>query len=309
MTEKRQDAMNAMKTNRRRCIAAIVFCSLVPFLVFLAVSDQLLSTPDAIVQEVGWKSYHMFTILSNMFMGVAAAMCIPYAVDGLRYDNYHLPRWVVNVLFTATTGVALTFLIAVTVLSPMTSYYRMMLFSNNILFHTAVPILSILLFIFINSDHRVRPRAAWLAIVPVSLYAALYFVLVFLLGEENGGWRDHYQIKEITQYVPLPLVVVGVILIAFGVATLLRLAHNKVHARRKAEMKTYYQEAGAYDQPDLPSAVKALAETNREKDLGGELIVPRRILAMMEEKYQSGLPVDELCRLYIDAYYRKDGAR
>lgn len=89
--------MNALKVNRLRCILAIVFCTLLSVLVFLAVSDQLLSTPDAIVQEVGWKSFHMFTILANMFMGIAAAMCIPYAVDGLRYDNYHLPRWIVNV--------------------------------------------------------------------------------------------------------------------------------------------------------------------------------------------------------------------
>ena len=24
-------------------------------------------------------------------------------------------------------------------------------------------------------------------------------VLVFVIGEENGGWRDHYQIRDITQ--------------------------------------------------------------------------------------------------------------
>ena len=77
--------------NRKRCISAIVCCSVLSFLVFLAICDQLLSQPDAIVQEVGWKSYHMFTILANMFMGIASAMCIPYAVDGLRYNNYHLP--------------------------------------------------------------------------------------------------------------------------------------------------------------------------------------------------------------------------
>ena len=148
---------DAIRTNRMRCRVAVVSCSLLSFLVFLAVCDQLLSTPDAIVQEVGWKSYHMFTILANMFAGIAGALCIPYAVDGLRYDNYHLPRWVVNVLYMATTGVALTFLIAVTVLSPMTSYYRMMLYSNNILFHTIHPIIALLLFIFIS---RIAPT--WL---------------------------------------------------------------------------------------------------------------------------------------------------
>lgn len=296
---------DAVRTNRMRCRVAVVSCSLLSFLVFLAVCDQLLSTPDAIVQEVGWKSYHMFTILANMFAGIAAALCIPYAVDGLRYDNYHLPRWVVNVLYMATTGVALTFLIAVTVLSPMTSYYRMMLYSNNILFHTINPIIAILLFIFINSDHKVSFRSTFLAIAPVVLYAALYFVLVFVIGEENGGWRDHYQIRDITQYVPLPLVVLGMVLIAFAVALLLRAAHNSVHKKRKKQTVSYYQSAGEFDCPSIDSAIEALAARNRSRDPGGELTVPRRILGMMEEKYKSGLPLRELCRMYIDAYYEK----
>ena len=295
--------MNALKTNQRRCMMAIIFCSILSFLVFLAVSDQLLSKPDELVQEVGWKSYHMFTILSNMLMGVAAAMCIPYAVDGLRYDNYHLPRWIVNVLFTATTGVALTFLIALTVLSPMTSFQRMMFYSNNILFHTINPILSILLFILINSDHRVPLKSSLYAISPVVFYAVLYFVLVFMIGEENGGWRDHYQINTITPYIPLPFVMLGMILIAFGVATLLRLAHNKVHEIRKKEMEFYYQNADAFDAEDIQSAITSLAKINRAKDLGGELIVPRRIFQMMENKYHSQLSIDEMCKLYIDAYY------
>ena len=298
---------DAIRTNRMRCRVAVVSCSLLSFLAFLAVCDQLLSTPDAIVQEVGWKSYHMFTILANMFAGIAAALCIPYAVDGLRYDNYHLPRWVVNVLYMATTGVALTFLIAVTVLSPMTSYYRMMLYSNNILFHTINPIIAILLFIFINSDHKVSFRSTFLAIAPVVLYAALYFVLVFVIGEENGGWRDHYQIRDITQYVPLPLVVLGMVLIAFAVALLLRAAHNSVHKKRKKQTVSYYQSAGEFDCPSIDSAIEALAARNRSRDPGGELTVPRRILGMMEEKYKSGLPLGELCRMYIDACYDKGG--
>ena len=298
---------DAIKTNRIRCIHAIVLCSAISILVFLAISDQMLNTPDAIVQEVGWKSYHMFTILANMFMGLASAMCIPYAVDGLRYDNYHLPRWVVNVLFMATTGVALTLLIAITVLSPMTSFYRMMLFSNNILFHTINPILSILLFIFINSDHRVSLKSSVIAISPVVLYAVLYFVLVFMVGEEHGGWRDHYRIREITQYIPLPLVVLGMILIDFLVATCLRIAHNKVHERRKKELERSVQQWGESAGPDIPTAIQALAAHNRAKDAGGELIVPRRILTLMEKHYQSGLPMAELCGMYVDAYYQTEG--
>lgn len=81
---KEKKITDALRKNEIRCVLAIIVCSLISFLVIIAVSDQLLSKPDALVQEVGWKSYHMFTILSNMLMGIAAAMCIPFAVDGLR---------------------------------------------------------------------------------------------------------------------------------------------------------------------------------------------------------------------------------
>ena len=70
---------------------------------------------------------------------------------------------------------------------------------------------------------------------------------------------------------------------------------------------SYYQTAEAYDLPDISSAVRALAAENRRRDPGGELIVPRRILGMMEEKFQSGLPIGELCRMYVENYYEQEG--
>ena len=37
-----------------------------------------------IVQEVGLKTFRMFTVLPNMFVGVISAMSVPFAVDGIR---------------------------------------------------------------------------------------------------------------------------------------------------------------------------------------------------------------------------------
>ena len=234
---------DALKVNKARCIWAVVMCSLMCILVFAAVIDQVLSTPDAIVSEVGLKSFRMFTILANMLMGITSAMCIPFAVDGIRYENYHLPRWVVNLMYLGTNGVALTFLIAVTILSPATSYYRMMLYSNNILFHTICPIMAIILFLFINTDHTISLKASILSVLPVVIYGLVYLVMVFVIGEERGGWRDHYQIGDIIAKVPLPLVFICLCLICFGISTLLRIVHNKIHKKRKADTEKYYQYA------------------------------------------------------------------
>lgn len=294
---------DALRINRIRCIMALIVCIMLSFLVFLAVSDQLLLEPDALVEEVGWKSYHMFTILANMLMGIAAAMCIPFAVEGIRYHNYHLPRWYANLMYMGTFCVALTFLIAVTVLSPAAGFYRMMIYSNNILFHTICPLLAIVLFLFINSDHRIGFRSSVMSILPVILYAAVYIVMVFVIGEENGGWRDHYQVGRIMEYIPLPVIVLILIAICLILSNILRVVHNLIHERRKDSIEEYYQKADAFAQPDIQSAISVLARIGRTRDLGGELIVPRRIMSMMDKKYQSGLSAEEMCVLYIKEYY------
>lgn len=301
---------DALRINRIRCILAIIVCALLCILVFLAVTDQLLQTPDALVTEVGWKSYHMFTVLSNILMAVTAAMCIPFAVDGMRYRNYHLPRWYVNLMFMGTTGVALTFLIALTVLSPAAGFYRMMIYSNNILFHTICPLLSIVLFFFINSDHKINWKSSVIAILPVVAYSLVYLVLVFVIGEDAGGWRDHYQIQRIANYLPLPVILLILCLISFGLANLLRAVHNGIHNRRKADLERYYQQADSFSYPDIQSAIHALAEMDRPHDMGGELTVPRRIMNMMDKKYQSGLSTEEMCALYIHEYFSaNDGSK
>ena len=297
---------DALRINRNRCILAIVVCSILCFLVFLAVTDQLLRDPDVLIKEVGWKAYHMFTVLSNILMAVAAAMCIPFAVDGMRYRNYHLPRWYVNLMYMGTTGVAITFLIALTVLAPAAGFYRVMLFSNNILFHLTCPILSILLFFFINSDHRIKWQSTFIAIIPVVLYALTYVLMVFVIGEEAGGWRDHYQIYRIAEYLPLPVILLILCLISFGIATVLRLVHNAIHKKRKADMERYYQQAEAFSYPDLETAIGALADLDRPYDMGGELTVPRRIMNIMARKYQSGLSTKEMCIRYIEDYFKNE---
>jgi len=304
--DKTKNLPNALRINRNRCILAIIMCSLVSILVYLAITDKVLSEPDQLVKEVGWKSYHMFTILSNLLMAVISAMCIPFAVDGMRYRNYHLPRWYVNLMYAGTTGVSITFLIALTVLSPAAGFYRMMLYSDNLYLHLICPVLSILLFLFINSDHKISWKDSFIAIIPVCIYMVAYLVMVFDVGEEAGGWRDHYQVYRILEYIPLPLLVLLFPAICYAIASALRIAHNAIHNRRKANLERYYQEAEDYSYPDIKSAIMALADIDRRLDKGGDLTVPRRIIKMMEKKYGSGLSPNELCKIYIDEYYRPD---
>ena len=294
---------DALKINNFRCILALCACSLLCIFVFLGVCIQLLDSPNDLIEEVGWKAYHLFTILSNMLMAATAAMCIPYTVDGLRNHNYHLPRWIINLMFIGTTNVAVTFLVALTVLSPGAGFYRVMFWSNNLHLHTICPLLAILLFFFINSDHRISFRSSLLAIIPVSVYGLLYLTMVFIIGEDAGGWRDHYQIQAIAEKLPLPVLLLLLCLISFGLANGLRAIHNLIHEKRKRGLARYYQQHEVFAYDDIESAIRALARMDRRMDKGGEMTVPRRIMNMMEEKYGSGLSVGEMSKLYIDGYY------
>lgn len=51
---------------------------------------------------------------------------------------------------------------------------------------------------------------------------------------------------------------------------------------------------------------RCLGKRGRRKDEGGELVVPRRILLMLERKYQSRLSIEELCEIVIKEYYKTD---
>ena len=67
--------LDALKINRLRWILAAIMCSLLCILAFTGVCIQPLDDPNPEIQEAGWRTYHLFTILSNML--TAAAKCIP----------------------------------------------------------------------------------------------------------------------------------------------------------------------------------------------------------------------------------------
>lgn len=71
-------------------------------------------------------------------------------------------------------------------------------------------------------------------------------------------------------------------------------------------MERYYQQAEAFSYPDIETAIGALADLDRPYDMGGELTVPRRIMNIMERKYQSGLSTKEMCIRYIEDYFKDE---
>ncbi len=279
----------------------LILSTLLVILVFVSIVMNLMATPTESVREVGLKTFRMFTVLSNMFVAVTAAMSIPFAVDGIRKRNYHLPRWIVNLTLSSVTCITLTFLITVFVLSPKSGFVLMMATGSFLFLHTIVPIVSILSFFFINTSHNVKFKATIYALIPIFAYAVVYLVSVIVVGEENGGWRDHYHFQEL---MPWYLIFVVMMLFSFGIANLMRFIHNRMHRIDKSATETYYQTAPEYDLPTIEEAIVTLAREDKKNDEGGEVIVPRRIIKFFEKKYKSEKPLSELCAIYLDEYLK-----
>lgn len=291
----------AHKTHAINSWLNLIFSVGIVVLVCVSVVINLLAAPNEIVEEVGVKTFRMFTVLSNIFVGVAAAMTIPFAVDGIRQRNYHLPRWIVTLTFVSANCISLTFLVALTILSPRAGFVRIMVEGNNIFLHTLVPILSIVTFLFINVYHTVKFKTTLLAVLPVFIYAMVYLVSAIIIGEERGGWRDHYRFEEL---MPWYYVFLIILLLSFGIACLLRAVHNEMHRRDKLALERYYQSAAEYDLPTVEEAIQRLARENKENDVGGEVIVPRRIIKLLDKKYQSKQTLAYLCGIYLDEYLK-----
>ena len=298
---------NALRINRARCIIALIFSIIMASTVFIGVVKNIMSTPDEYVQEVGYKTFRMFTVLSNMLVATCAVLAIPFEIDGLRHRNYHLPRWIIELIFVGVTGVSLTFFVTICILAPYAGFNLMLFQRSNLFLHSICPVLSILFFIFVNDDHTIDFKASILAMIPIIIYSILYMILAIFIGEERGGWRDHYRFNQLyigSFHVPWPVVLVLALLVVFAILTLLRLFHNKIHKIRKAQLERYYQESDEFNFPTINEAISKLAQYEKAKDKGGEIIVPRRIIKMMEKKYQSNIPLNELCNMYVNEFLK-----
>lgn len=289
----------ALRINQIRCGIAIFFCLAMFVLVFFGVILHIFMEPDEFLLEVGAQSFRMFTVQSNMLVAFAAVLCIPFEIDGLRNRNYHLPRWIVVCMYVGVTCVTLTFFVAVCILSPFTGFKHIMLHQSNLFLHTLCPVFSIILFLFVNTDHNIKLRHSFIALAPVLLYGIIYVIMAFVIGEDKGGWRDHYKFN---QFIPWYFTYVILMLFVFGLSNLLRIGHNKMHSKRKKEVIWAYQNSPKYNKPTIEEAVIALAKDQKSHDLGGDVIVPRRIIKMFEEKYHSGKSVTELGQIYLEEY-------
>ncbi|MBO7078533.1 MAG: hypothetical protein J6W64_01825 [Bacilli bacterium] len=248
---------NVKKINQMRCASGIIMGSIMSILALYALILNLSNYYNDDVPEAGIGTLRMFTTLSNLVLGAGAFLTIPFQIDGLRKKNYHLPRWIVDVLYFGTLGVALTFVFSVTFISLAQGFSVAMFSKSNVFLHTINPIIAIILFTFINSDHNIKFYKSLLSIIPIFLYSVVYLIFAIIIGEDAGGWRDVYGLNA---FIPWTIIYTIFLGLTFGLSNLLRFLHNKKHAHTKKMISNYYLKSHDFDNDDINSAIIKIAK-------------------------------------------------
>ena len=283
-----------VRRNRIQCICALISCAIVVICVCIGVTMNLTTLYDEDFDNMGIRTFCMFTVNSNILAAISSFAISPYAIDGIRKKEYSLPNWVVVFMMTGTTAVALTFLVSLFILSPVKGF--VLIFTGSRFFlHGVCPILNILAFCLFITSHKVKIKETFFSLIPVAVYAILYFVMVVVITEANGGWADFYGFAtRIPFWIPALLVLP----LTFGIATLIRLWHNYSFVKRRRNEAQIF-----LDYFEGKSAELIITEMGRARakiQPSGDIVVPASVIRKIMIMTDSDLDMDTACKLYLD---------
>ena len=294
---KNRPIVNARKINKMRFISGIAICSLVIAVTFVALALSLSDFFNSGSTEAGIGTLKMFTTISNIIAALAAAMCLPFQIDGLRRDRYRLPSWIVIVMYVGAVGVFITFFTAITLISAYQGFVKTMFTKSSLFMHTINPILITILFVLVISDTRIKFSYSFISIVPVVIYMIVYFIMVFVAHV----WKDHYYTDK---YIPWPVSLLLMITLSFGVCQLLRFLHNLTNKYISKSIEKYYMESPDFEYPVISASVAHLAKLeSRFYYEGDDVYIPVDIIKLLSNRYEANkLPVDILYDIYLENY-------
>ena len=300
MKEHRKVAItNARTINKMRCIVGLIICSIVVMLTIIALVLNIINFFNESTPEAGLGTLRMFTTISNIIAALAAAICIPFQIDGLRKNKYKLPKWIVEVMYIGSVGSLLTMTIALALIGPTTGFAYAMFGNSNVFMHTLNPIFVFMLFTIAVSDGRIRFSHSFIAIIPTFIYSLMYFILAFV----THIWRDHYHLAE---YMPWPVAFISIMAAAYLLSLLLRLLHNLTNKHVTRGIEKYYKESDDYKFDRIGDAIAHLAEVESKfYHEGDDIYVPVDIVKLLSERYHAEeLALDIQYDIYLESYLK-----
>ena len=208
-------------SGRRKIRDIIELAVSILLVIFTIIGTYLMFTnsdPGAGLVVSGIENLKFFTVLSNEFCGIAAAVNIV-----LFFRRKKLP---VLVKLIASSGVGLTFVIIAFFLAPM--YPKLNLYSGgNLWFHLIIPLTSMAGFIIATNDGKIPFRYTFISALMALVYGTGYLINILVNG--IGEWPDSNDWYGFLNWgFPIGIgIFAAVVIMNWGVAAILRLL-NKV---------------------------------------------------------------------------------
>ena len=118
--------------------------------------------------------------------------------------------------------------------------------------------------------------------------------MVAVVGEERGGWNDFYGfLTRIPPWISMS----AFLPLTFGIATALRILHNRSVARyRRAARKQYLE---AYGTGNMREVILHIAAIRSKQDTTGNIVIPYQLLRTLLNSGESEETFEEYCILYM----------
>ena len=207
-------------TKKKAGISLILNCLTASITTFVIV---LLFFIDDPILNNGWESFLFFTTDANVLTAVASIIVAAFDIRVLRGKADSLPKSVELIKFVGVVSLMLTF---GTVMLFMVPIYGVgyELGGTNCHMHLVAPMMSLCSFLFCEKCKKITLAESLLGLLPTSIYAAVYFVMVVAIGADNGGWIDFYTFNQGGRWFPVLVVIMAA---TFGISMLVRLPFNR----------------------------------------------------------------------------------
>lgn len=234
---------------------------------------------------------HYFTALSNLMSAIAASFMIPYAIEGIRKKHFVLPKYIVLFQFSGATCVSITMVTSLCLILPIQG--SIAIAGTNFWLHVVTPLAAVILFQCVETGVRISKREAILCLIPFWVYIVVYYIMVVIVGEENGGWSDIYMTQA---FWPAWVSIILFLILGFGMAMAMRAIHN-LRAKQFWQRVSRYWNEDTLPEEMLVEAMGLGRYIGKRMSSDVELTIPINLFEKMSERF--GIPVDRLINAYI----------
>lgn len=132
------------------------------------------------IEQRGIGDFMFYTELSNLFGGIACALCMGFEIRELR-GGEPLPHWAQLVKFAASCCLLMTFFVVVLVLAPTYNaqgydgYYLMFCVRELPITHLAGPLLVFASYALFEADRSMTFKQSLVGFIPTLAYAAVAY--------------------------------------------------------------------------------------------------------------------------------------